>query len=488
MPDLQVVIEIARQAGEKIMSIYAQDFSVYDKADSSPLTEADLASHHCIVDGLRELTPEIPVFSEESSKSDIEARMEWRRYWLIDPLDGTKEFIKKNGEFTVNIALIDNHRAVLGVVYVPAQGITYYGDVKQGAFKVEDGVTQTIKVKPLPKASETWQVVGSRSHQSEEFREFIEVLPKAEIVSMGSSLKLCLVAEGKADLYPRLGPTSEWDTAAAQAVVEAAGGQVLEYPSFKPMRYNTRPDTLLNPWFMVCAEVSDAWAVEGANEPKSSQYEFRANDSQAEVVWNHTSVTPEVRAKQKKQHPRCIWFTGLSGSGKSTLANALEKALAEKGYHTMLLDGDNVRHGLCKDLGMSESDRTENIRRIGELAKLMTEAGLIVITAFISPFRADRGAARALFDEGHFVEVYVEAPLEVCEQRDPKGLYEKARKGDIKDFTGVDSPYEIPIKPEVTAHSAENSVKEIVELVLTSLALQEGLPSHTSAVTNSKSG
>ncbi|KEA64228.1 3'(2'),5'-bisphosphate nucleotidase [Marinobacterium lacunae] len=463
MPDLQAIIEIARQAGEKIMAIYAQDFAVYDKSDSSPLTEADLASHHCIIEGLKKLTPEIPILSEESSKSDIDDRMSWSCYWLIDPLDGTKEFIKKNGEFTVNIALIDNHKPVLGVVHVPAKGVTYYGECGQGAFKTEGGVTQPIKVKALPSEGETWQVVGSRSHQSDEFREFIDTLPNAEIVSMGSSLKLCLVAEGEADLYPRLGPTSEWDTAAAQAVVEAAGGLVLAFPSLEPMRYNTRSDTLLNPWFMVCAAVSEVWASGRTHQPKGAQYEFRDHDSQAQVVWNHTSVTPEVRAKQKNQHPRCIWFTGLSGSGKSTLANALEKALVEKGYHTMLLDGDNVRHGLCKDLGMSEADRTENIRRVGELAKLMTEAGLIVITAFISPFRADREAARALFDDGDFIEVYVEAPLEVCEQRDPKGLYERARKGEIRDFTGVDSPYQKPVIPEIIANTSKYDVISIIK-------------------------
>nr|WP_246590109.1 adenylyl-sulfate kinase [Marinobacterium ramblicola] len=221
---------------------------------------------------------------------------------------------------------------------------------------------------------------------------------------------------------------------------------------------------------MVCSEVSDVWASGRTHEPKPSQYEFRANDSQAEVVWNHTSVTPEVRAKQKNQHPKCIWFTGLSGSGKSTLANALEKALVEKGYHTMLLDGDNLRHGLCKDLGMSEADRTENIRRVGELAKVMTEAGLIVITAFISPFRADRDAARMLFREGDFIEVYVETPLEVCEQRDPKGLYQKARSGVIKDFTGVDSPYEPPLSPEVSANTACTLVTNILDDVLNVVA------------------
>ncbi|MGM0702869.1 MAG: sulfate adenylyltransferase subunit CysN [Pseudomonadota bacterium] len=191
-------------------------------------------------------------------------------------------------------------------------------------------------------------------------------------------------------------------------------------------------------------------------------YEFREHDSKASVVWNRTSVTQAMREQLNGHQGKCIWFTGLSGSGKSTLANALEVELNRRGYHTMLLDGDNVRHGLCKDLGMSEQDRAENIRRVGEVARLFAEAGIIVITAFISPFRADRDQARELFDEGSFVEVHVDAPLDICEERDPKGLYQKAREGKIKDFTGISSPYEVPLKAEVTLKSAELTQQELV--------------------------
>lgn len=158
-------------------------------------------------------------------------------------------------------------------------------------------------------------------------------------------------------------------------------------------------------------------------------YEYKENESQAEVVWNNTTVTPAMRAAIKNQRPMCIWFTGLSGSGKSTLANALEAELNRRGLHTMLLDGDNVRHGLCKDLGMSDIDRGENIRRVGEVARLMVDAGLIVVTAFISPFTKDREAARACFPGGCFYEIHVKTSLAACEERDPKGLYQKARRG-----------------------------------------------------------
>jgi len=161
-----------------------------------------------------------------------------------------------------------------------------------------------------------------------------------------------------------------------------------------------------------------------------------------------------------------VWFTGYSGSGKSTLANALEVELNRRGYHTMLLDGDNVRHGLCKDLAMNEADRGENIRRVGEVARLFAEAGIIVITAFISPFRADRDQARALFADGAFVEVHVDTPLDVCEQRDPKGLYQKARDGQIRDFTGINSPYEVPKAAELTVNTEVLSHQDIISRLL----------------------
>lgn len=259
--DQNALIDLVKQAGQAIMPIYRRPVDVQTKADDSPLTEADLAAHHCLIDGLTRLYPDIPALSEESSDQVKTERLDWNCYWLIDPLDGTREFIKKNGEFTVNLALIEDGRAVFGVVYAPVLDICYWGQAGAGAFRQEGQSSPVaIQVAENPAPGGTWQVVGSRSHQSEDFQQFMQKLPGADIVSMGSSLKLCLVAEGKAHLYPRLGPTSEWDTAAAQAVVEAAGGQVLEYPGLTPLRYNTRPDTLLNPYFIVCAEPSEAWA------------------------------------------------------------------------------------------------------------------------------------------------------------------------------------------------------------------------------------
>ncbi|ACV26356.1 adenylyl-sulfate kinase [Kangiella koreensis] len=184
------------------------------------------------------------------------------------------------------------------------------------------------------------------------------------------------------------------------------------------------------------------------------------------IVWHHHNVTHEDRCQQKNQKPCVLWFTGLSGSGKSTVANAVESLLFQNGNHSYLLDGDNVRHGLNQDLSFSEEDRVENIRRIGEVTKLFADSGLIVLSAFISPFQADRQQVRDLHNEGDFIEVFVDTPLEVCEQRDPKGLYKKARAGDIKNFTGLDSPYEAPNNPEIQLKSDEHTIDELANQVL----------------------
>jgi len=190
------------------------------------------------------------------------------------------------------------------------------------------------------------------------------------------------------------------------------------------------------------------------------------------VVWHNYEVNKQKRAEAKKQKPMIIWFTGLSGSGKSTIADALEKKLFADGYHTYLLDGDNIRHGINKNLGFSDEDRTENIRRIGEISKLFVDAGLIVITAFISPFQSDRDTVRRLVDDGEFIEVFVDTPLEVCEERDPKGMYKKARAGIIKQFTGIDSPYEAPVEPEVVCKT-DQDINKTVQILATEL-LEKG--------------
>ena len=257
---LENVKTIAVEAGQRILEVYDRGFDVTDKNDGSPLTEADSAANEIIMERLVRLTPDIPVLSEESAAIAYEERSQWHTFWLVDPLDGTKEFIKRNGEFTVNIALIHERRPVLGVVYVPVSGVTYTGSAGGAAFKQTTGKNaERIHVSAWRGGKAV--VVASRSHRGEKLDEFLARLEQREggfdTASMGSSLKLCLVAEGAADVYPRLGPTSEWDTAAAQCVVEAAGGYVTDLAG-EPLRYN-KP-SVLNPWFLVSGSGGYEWA------------------------------------------------------------------------------------------------------------------------------------------------------------------------------------------------------------------------------------
>lgn len=263
---LDHVIALAQTAGQKILEVYHQSegLEVKHKSDDSPVTAADLAAHAILHPGLEQLLPNVPVLSEESLLPPYNVRKSWQRYWIIDPLDGTKEFIKRNGEFTVNIALIEEGIPVLGVVHVPVLGITYTGLAGAGAFKIQHGNKQAIQTRSLTTRLDQKlpiEVVASRSHGADEVDRFLnkvtDALGSVELKNMGSSLKLCLVAEGAADIYPRLALTSEWDTAAAQAVVEAAGGKVMDI-NLRVMRYNQKED-ILNPFFYVIGDTEYDW-------------------------------------------------------------------------------------------------------------------------------------------------------------------------------------------------------------------------------------
>jgi 3'(2'), 5'-bisphosphate nucleotidase len=252
---LAPVIALARQAGEAILQIYRQDFAVEHKGDDSPLTAADLAAHNAIMQGLARLTPDIPRLSEEGASIPFAERRQWPRYWLIDPLDGTREFVKRNGEFTVNIALVEQGRPVLGVVHAPVLGTTYSAAVGAGAWK-QDGDAPASAIRCSTTAQPA-RIVASRSHITPELEALLARLPPHEALNIGSSLKLCLVAEGKADFYPRLGLTSEWDTAAGHCVVEQAGGCVSTTDG-QPLLYNSK-ESLLNPNFLVRGEPGYPW-------------------------------------------------------------------------------------------------------------------------------------------------------------------------------------------------------------------------------------
>ena len=255
-PLVEPVIGIAHEAAGAIMDIYTGGFTVQHKADNSPVTEADLAADRIITECLRRLTPDWPVLSEEGGVVDFQERRRWRRYWLVDPLDGTREFVNRNDEFTVNIALIDNGVPHLGVVVAPVTGVCYYACRDHGAFK------QRLDCDPEPIRVRRWEgdtltIAGSRSHRSPRFRRFLRHFKNYSVISLGSSLKSCYVAEGRAHIYVRLGPTAEWDTAAAQCIVEEAGG-LLTDTTMRPLRYNTK-SSLINPFFLVFGDQRYDW-------------------------------------------------------------------------------------------------------------------------------------------------------------------------------------------------------------------------------------
>jgi 3'(2'), 5'-bisphosphate nucleotidase len=260
---LEPVIAIAKAAGEAIMQVYATDFRVENKADNSPLTQADLAAHEVIVNALKHLTPHIPILSEESDAIDSKIRSRWQQYWLVDPLDGTREFVKRNGEFSVNIALIDEHKPILGVVYAPVNDLLYFATYGQGAYKLA-ALNSSLKIHTKTLDLKQLTIAVSRSHRDQQVELFLQNIKAnsgsaPELISIGSSLKICLVAEGVADVYPRLGPTFEWDTAAAHCILQEAGGDIVDI-SGRTLRYNTQC-SLLNPFFFATGNKMQRWQV-----------------------------------------------------------------------------------------------------------------------------------------------------------------------------------------------------------------------------------
>lgn len=255
---LTPALEVAIAAGCRILEIYEDGFSVEQKEDATPLTEADLAAHRIIERGLRELTPNLPILTEESAKVPFTERRQWQRYWLVDPLDGTREFIRRTGEFTVNVALIDSQQPVVGIVYAPVLGTYYYACRGQGAYK-RTACNQPRRIHVRTPAEVPFVVTtGHVKRRGQPMDAFLRNLGHHSLIPMGSALKSCLVAEGKADIYPRLGPTSEWDTAAPQCIIEEAGGLITD-THMRPLRYNTK-DALLNPHFFAFGDRAMDWS------------------------------------------------------------------------------------------------------------------------------------------------------------------------------------------------------------------------------------
>lgn len=409
------LVAIARDAGAEILRFReGQPLLVEHKADLSPLTEADRAAHRTITTALAAWDASVPMISEEGEIADYDVRRQWTRFWLVDPLDGTQEFVAGRDEFTVNIALIDAGVPILGVVHAPALDVTYVAASGRGARKQSGTASpERIYARP-PVTGAPAVVVESRSHPSPELEAYLARRPVARRVRVGSSIKFCWLAEGLADLYPRFGTTMEWDVAAGDCIFRHSSPSAEPYAS--PLRYN-KPDLRNGPFVM-------------GFEP----------------------VPAGV-----------LWFTGLSGSGKSTVAERVTERLAERNVRVEYLDGDEIRR-LFPATGFTRPERDAHIKRVGYLASRLEHHGITVVASLVSPYAESRAFVRALCR--NFIEIYVATPLAECERRDPKGLYAKARRGEIAHFTGIDDPYEPPVDPELILDTEVSSIEEAVDRVI----------------------
>jgi 3'(2'), 5'-bisphosphate nucleotidase len=420
MVSLEAVVDIARQAGREILARAGSRGAPDVKADGSPVTECDRAAHAYIVGALSRLDASIPIISEESGVPPPQARAGWTRFWLVDPLDGTKEFIAGLPDYTVNIALIElangGGEPTLGVVDAPAIGVTYWAARGTGAWRQQgDAAPVRIWSRP-PAAGAPLRLIESRSHRSLELDAFASRWPVSERIAVGSAIKFCWIAEGRADAYPRFTPIMEWDVAAGDCVFRQSGRRG---PLYSPLAYN-HADLRL-PAFVV-------------------------------------GFTPPPAA--------VVWFTGLPGSGKTTLARAVQDRLSHLGSETERLDGDEIRT-IFPETGFSREARDAHVRRVGHLASRLEHHGVTSLVALVSPYRESRDFVRRLC--ARFIEVHVSTPLEECERRDPKGLYRQARAGHVGELTGVADVYEPPASPELTIDTTTLATQAAADLVMARL-------------------
>ena len=412
---LERAIDIARQAGDVIRAHQASRAHPDWKSDGSPVTEGDRAAHRLIVDELARIDSSIPIVSEESGVPPQEDRRDWTRFWLVDPLDGTREFVDGLPDYTANIALIDAGEPVLGVVHAPAREVLYYAARGVGSWRITDG-SAPVRIYARPPAPGTpLRLVESRLHRSAELDQFASRLNVCERVAVGSSLKFCWLAEGRADVYPRFTPVMEWDVAAGDCIFRWSSSTAT--PNYSPLTYNG-PDMRIRRF------------VVGFAPPK----------------------------------PAVVWFTGLSGAGKTTIARIVHERLQHAGARVELLDGDEIR-AMFPNTGFSREARDAHIRRVGYVASRLERHAVTSVAALVSPYRESRDFVRGLCQR--FVEVYVSTPLEECERRDPKGLYRRARAGEVAQLTGVSDPYESPEAPELVIDtrtvSAEGAAERVME-------------------------
>ncbi|MGE0816231.1 MAG: 3'(2'),5'-bisphosphate nucleotidase CysQ [Vicinamibacterales bacterium] len=419
---LPAIVALAEEAGRVIEAGRAAGpIAAEAKADGSPVTKPDRESHAVIAAGLASLTPGVPVVSEEGRIAPQAERAGWTRFWLVDPLDGTKEFVAGRPEYTVNIALLEDGVPVLGVVHVPRDGTTYAAAAGAGSWRYRPGQPAARLFASPPPAGAGLRVAESRSHGSPELDDLLAAYTVRERITIGSSLKFCLVAEGTADCYIRLGPTMEWDVAAGDAVFR--------------------------------------WAVPDGAPPHASPLVYNKPDLRNGAFTIGFLPPP----------PSVVWLTGLSGSGKSTIAAPLVEALRARGARVEWLDGDAIRE-VFPSTGFTRPDRDAHIRRVGYLASRLEAHGVTVVATLVSPYRDSRQFVRGLCTR--FVEVHVATPFSECERRDPKGLYRKARAGQIANFTGLDDPYEAPEAPEVTIDTTALSPEAAAARILAHLERQ----------------
>jgi len=412
---LAQVVEIARRAGEVIQAHQASRARPDWKADGSPVTEGDRAAHRLIVNELTRLDASIPIVSEESAVPPQSDRRTWSRFWLVDPLDGTREFVDGLPDYTVNIALIEQGEPVLGVVHAPARDTLYYAARGAGSWRSDSGGAAPVRIYSRPPAPGTpLRIIESRSHRSSELDAFASRLQVCERVAVGSSLKFCWLAEGRADVYPRFTPIMEWDVAAGDCVFRWSSPSTT--PNYSPLMYNGADMRI--PGFVV-------------------------------------GFTPPS--------PAVVWLTGLPGAGKTTIARLVRQRLERVGSPVELLDGDEIR-AVFPNTGFSREDRDAHIRRVGYMASRLERHGVTALAALVSPYRESRDFVRGQCRQ--FVEVYVSTPLEECERRDPKGLYRGARAGQVAQLTGVGSAYEPPTAPELTIDTRSMSATDAAELVM----------------------
>jgi 3'(2'), 5'-bisphosphate nucleotidase len=420
-PDALIrLAHLAVAAGHAALQHYHSSVPVERKGEQSAVTAAARVSHAIIAEGLHHWDPTIPVVSEGADIPGSPERADWVRFWLVDPLDGTEEFIQPNAEFTVNIALIERGEPVLGVIYAPALDLLYYAGRGLGSWKRQGaGGPERIVSRP-PQLPHGLRVAECRSHPSPELEAWLRTMPVSARVPAGSSLTFSQVAEGKADIYPRFEPTMEWDVAAGDCIFRNSGE-----------RAQRRSELVYN-----------------QPELRHQGFVIGLADRELEAASGEGMV---------------LWFTGLSDSGKGTLARQVLERLRARGRAAEYLDGDSIRD-VFPAAGLTRPERDQHIRRVGWVASRLERHGITVLASLVSPYRDSRDFVRGLCHR--FVEIWVSTPLEECARRDAKGLYARAKAGEIRNFTGLDEPYEAPERPELVIDTTGIGVEEAVERVL----------------------